>query len=598
MIDTQELSLSRADRAVHDAGIRGALGTLLSNDTGPRTSWAHRLRTLLAVLGPGLIVMVGDNDAGAFSTYGQAGQVYGTKLLWTLLLLIPVLYVNQEMVLRLGAVTGVGHARLILSRFGKFWGTFEVIDLFLLNGLTIVTEFIGITLAAGYLGVPKVLAVMFAAGIIIATAFTGSFRAFERIAMFFCVGSLLLVPLYLVAHPSVSSMATGFTTPDLPGGAGTGGMAAVMLLVIGIVGTTIAPWQLFFQQSYVIDKRITPRFMKYEKADLWIGIVIVIVGAAALMGTTAVAFAHSGAQFTDSAGLARGIAAYAGHVAGALFAVALLDAAVIGAFAVSLSSAYAIGDVLGMKHSLHRGVGQAKGFYVLYAALICGAAVIVLLPGSPLGLITEGVQVLAGVLLPAATVFLLMLCNDRAVLGPWVNTAKTNAFTGAVIAVLITLSVVLTASVMFPSITASAIFSIMAACAAVAVAGGSFALVHARRSARATALAEAAVLTEVAELAEAELGTADLGTAELTGTADQSRVAVLAESPLAEPAVAAAGAALVPVDKLSWRMPPLSELPTPVIRGARRIGLLGLRGYLAIAMIMVIVKIVETALGH
>ena len=555
----------------HVGDIRGALGTIRLDDHAARTTMSAKFKTLLAVIGPGLIVMVGDNDAGAFSTYGQAGQVYGTKLLWTLLLLIPVLYVNQEMVLRLGAVTGVGHARLILSRFGKFWGTFEVIDLFLLNGLTIVTEFIGITLAAGYLGVPKVLAVMFAAGIIIATAFTGSFRAFERIAMFFCVGSLLLVPLYLMAHPSVSSMATGFTTPGLPGGAATGGMAAVMLLVIGIVGTTIAPWQLFFQQSYVIDKRITPRFMKYEKADLWIGIVIVVVGAAALMGTTAVAFAHSGAQFTDSAGLARGIAAYAGHVAGALFAVALLDAAVIGAFAVSLSSAYAIGDVLGMKHSLHRGLGQAKGFYALYAALICGAAVIVLLPGSPLGLITEGVQVLAGVLLPAATVFLLMLCNDRAVLGPWVNSAKTNAFTGAVIAVLITLSVVLTASVMFPAITASAIFVIMAACAAVALVGGGFALVHARRSQRATALADAAVLTEVAEMAGA-------------GTEAEAEKA--------------ADAALAPVDKLSWRMPPLSELPTPVIRGARRIGLLGLRGYLAIAMIMVIVKIVETALGH
>ena len=577
----------------HVGDIRGALGTIRLDDHAARTTLSAKFKTLLAVVGPGLIVMVGDNDAGAFSTYGQAGQVYGTKLLWTLLLLIPVLYVNQEMVLRLGAVTGVGHARLILSRFGKFWGTFEVIDLFLLNALTIVTEFIGITLAAGYLGVPKVLAVVLAAGIIISTAFTGSFRAFERIAMFFCIGSLLLVPLYLMAHPSASSMATGFTTPGLPGGAATGGMAAVMLLVIGIVGTTIAPWQLFFQQSYVIDKRITPRFMKYEKADLWIGIVIVVVGAAALMGTTAVAFAHSGAQFTDSAGLARGIAAYAGHVAGALFAVALLDASVIGAFAVSLSSAYAIGDVLGMKHSLHRGVGQAKGFYALYAALICGAAVIVLLPGSPLGLITEGVQVLAGVLLPAATVFLLMLCNDRAVLGPWVNTAKTNAFTGAVIAVLITLSIVLTASVMFPAITASAIFAIMAGCAVVAVAGGGFALVHARRSARTAALAEAAVLTEVAELAEA----AELETAELAAAGG------LAEAPRAEAGVeagaeAATDAALGPADKLSWRMPPLSELPTPVIRGARRIGLLGLRGYLAIAMIMVIVKIVETALGH
>ena len=567
----------------HVGDIRGALGTIRLDDHAARTTLSAKFKTLLAVVGPGLIVMVGDNDAGAFSTYGQAGQVYGTRLLWTLLLLIPVLYVNQEMVLRLGAVTGVGHARLILSRFGKFWGTFEVIDLFLLNGLTIVTEFIGITLAAGYLGVPRVVAVILAAGIIIATAFTGSFRAFERIAMFFCVGSLLLVPLYLMAHPSASSMVRGLASPGLPGDAATGGMAAVMLLVIGIVGTTIAPWQLFFQQSYVIDKRITPRFMKYEKADLWIGIVIVVVGAAALMGTTAVAFAHSGAQFTDSAGLARGIAAYAGHVAGALFAVALLDAAVIGAFAVSLSSAYAIGDVLGMKHSLHRGVGQAKGFYALYAALICGAAAIVLLPGSPLGLITEGVQVLAGVLLPAATVFLLMLCNDRAVLGPWVNTPKTNAFTGAVIAVLITLSVVLTASVMVPAISAGAIFAIMGGCAAVAVVIGGLAVAGARRTAQAAALAEAAVASEVAELAEA---------AELTDAAQLAAVVELAE--------AAQLAAVVepPVDKLSWRMPPLSELPTPVIRGARRIGLLGLRGYLALAMIMVIVKIIETALGH
>jgi hypothetical protein len=153
--------------------------------------------------------------------------------------------------------------------------------------------------------------------------------------------------------------------------------------------------------------------------------------------------------------------------------------------------------------------------------------------------------------------------------------------------VLITLSVVLTASVMFPSITASAIFSIMAACAAVAVAGGGFALVHARRSARATALAEAAELAEVAVLTE---------------VAESSGAAVLSETPRPEGGIeveaAVADAALAPVDKLSWRMPPLSELPTPVIRGARRIGLLGLRGYLAIAMIMVIVKIVETALGH
>ena len=166
----------------HIGDIRGALGTIRYGDIAARPTVSLKLRTLLAIVGPGLIVMVGDNDAGAFSTYGQAGQNYGTRLLWTLLLLVPVLYVNQEMVLRLGAVTGVGHARLILERFGRFWGAFSVIDLFILNGLTIVTEFIGISLAASYLGVPKVLAVVIAAVVIVAAAFTGSFRRFERIA--------------------------------------------------------------------------------------------------------------------------------------------------------------------------------------------------------------------------------------------------------------------------------------------------------------------------------------------------------------------------------------------------------------------------------
>jgi Mn2+/Fe2+ NRAMP family transporter len=531
----------------HVGDIRGALGTVRTDDLAVRSTLSGRLKTLLAVVGPGLIVMIGDNDAGAFSTYGQAGQDYGTHLLWTLLLLIPVLYVNQEMVLRLGAVTGVGHARLILQRFGKFWGAFSVIDLFILNALTIITEFIGITLAAGYLGVPKVVAVCGAAVVIIASAFTGSFRRFERIAITFCAGSLLLIPLYLMTHPHLGQMARGFVVPGLPGGSGQ--MATVMLLVIGIVGTTVAPWQLFFQQSYVIDKRITPRFMRYEKTDLWIGIVVVVLGAAALMGATAAAFAGTkgAGNFTDSVGLARGIAAYAGHVAGVIFAVALLDASIIGAFAVSLSSAYAIGDVMGLNHSLHRGIGQAKGFYAVYAALICGAAAIVLIPGSPLGLITEGVQVLAGVLLPSATVFLLLLCNDRDVLGPWVNGRKTNVFTSGVIAALITLSVVLTASVLFPAITARQIITLIVGCAALSVLAGGWMLARRRLAG---------------------------------GTAGPAEIAVAA------------------VDRDNWRMPPLSELGAPVVSRARKLGLASLRFYLAVAMIMVIVKIIEVAVAH
>ncbi|MFF7989128.1 NRAMP family divalent metal transporter [Kitasatospora xanthocidica] len=527
----------------HVGDIRGALGTIRLDDTTPRHGLSARLKTLLAIVGPGLIVMVGDNDAGAFSTYGQAGQNYGTQLLWTLLMLVPVLYVNQEMVLRLGAVTGVGHARLILERFGRFWGAFSVIDLFLLNALTLVTEFIGVTLAAGYLGLPKAAAVVLAAAVIIASAFTGSFRRFERVAVTLCAGSLLLVPVYFLVHPKTSQMAHDFVTPTMPGGAG--GLAAVMLVIISIVGTTVAPWQLFFQQSYVIDKRITPRFMTYEKVDLWIGIVIVIVGAAALIGLTTAAFAGTDGfgQFSDAGAVARGIEAKAGHLAGVLFAIALLDASIIGAFAVSLSTAYAIGDVFGIKHSLHRGVKGAKGFYAVYAGLVVVAAAITLLSTDAMqGLMTQFVQVLAGVLLPSATVFLLLLCNDRAVLGPWVNGPRTNAFTSAVVGVLVMLSMILTAAVVWPDISSGAILWIMTGCGVTGVLAVGYAF-----------------------------------TAGRTATKED------------------------PVDRTgreNWRMPPLEDLPAPVMSTTRKVGMAALRAYLLIAMAMVIIKVVQTALNR
>jgi Mn2+/Fe2+ NRAMP family transporter len=575
-----ELRAAALDSA-HVGDIRGALGTISADDTAARRTTSAKLKTLLAIVGPGLIVMIGDNDAGAFSTYGQAGQDYGTRLLWTFVLLIPVLYVNQEMVLRLGAVTGVGHARLILERFGRFWGAFSVIDLFLLNALTIITEFIGIALAAGYLGVPKIVAVVLAALVIICSAMTGSFRRFERIAMIFCAGSLLLIPVYFLSHPAIGKMASGFAVPQLPGGSHQ--LGTVMLLVIGIVGTTVAPWQLFFQQSYVIDKRITPRFIPYEKADLVIGIFIVIVGGAAIMGATTAAFAgtHAAGHFTDAAGLAAGLSAYAGKAAGVLFAIALLDAAMIGAFAVSLSTAYALGDVLGLKHSLHRGIKNAKGFYVMYGALIAGAAAIVLIPGSPLGLFTEAVQVLAGVLLPSATVFLLMLCNDKAVLGPWVNGRATNAFAGAVIAALIMLSLILITSVVDPHLTARQIFAIIAACAGVAAVTGT-ALLARGRLARGQLPRGQSHRPPAAAVAVAGAGGMRLsGPASIPGMRTREHEAIASQA-----------------SKESWRMPRLAMLAPAPMSAGRRLAMLAMWAYLVIAIAAVVVKVVLIATGH
>src|SRR5579863_9114278 len=197
---------STRERAVLDSAhvgdIQGAFGTIGQHDTGARRSWRARALALLAILGPGLIVMVGDNDAGGVATYSQAGQNYGTSLLWVLLLLIPVLIVNQEMVVRLGAVTGVGHARLINERFGRFWGWFSVGDLFVLNILTIVTEFIGVSLALGYFGVDKYLAVPLAA-----ITSTGSFRSWERFMYVFVVANFLVIPLVVLAHPKPAEVA-------------------------------------------------------------------------------------------------------------------------------------------------------------------------------------------------------------------------------------------------------------------------------------------------------------------------------------------------------------------------------------------------------
>ncbi len=531
----------------HIGHIQGAFGTILHGDVAPRTTWKHHLTTLLAIIGPGLIVMAGDNDAGAFATYGQAGQNYGTTLLWAMALLIPVLYVNQEMVLRLGAVTGVGHARLIFERFGKFWGAFSVVDLFLLNGLTIITEFIGIALALGYLGLDKTTGVIVAAALVMGAVSTGNFRRFERFSMVLVFGSLLLVPIYFMVHPPIAQVARDLVVPGLPAGSK---LSDVMLIIIGLVGTTVAPWQLFFQQSYVIDKRITPRFIKYERLDLWLGIALVIVGAVAIISFSAATFAgHSEfGNFTDAGGIAVGLQKYVGKTAGVMFAIALIDAALIGASAVSLSTAYALGDVFSMRHSLHRGVADAKGFYAVYFLLIAIAAAIVLTPGSPLGLLTVAVQVLAGILLPSATVFLLLLCNDKPVLGPWANTRGLNCFTGAVIAVLVLLSVILTVSVLFPDATNSQVI--------LGILGGG---------------GVAAVVVALVIMALSQNGRSGASTEE---------------------------AAAAAISREAWRMQPLEQLPPAKLSLAAKTWMGALRLYLVVAGGMVLFRIVMLAIGQ
>ena len=525
--------------SAHVGDIEGAFGRIRLDATDQGRTLKTRLATLLAIMGPGLIVMVGDNDAGGVATYSQAGQNYGYSLLWVLLLLIPVLIVNQEMVVRLGAVTGVGHARLINERFGRGWGWFSVGDLFLLNFLTIVTEFIGISLAASYFGVSKYIVVPISAVALVAIMASGSFRRWERAMFAFIAISVLQMPMLLLSHPQWGVAARNFVVPGIKGGLSSD----AVLLIIAIVGTTVAPWQLFFQQSNIVDKRITPRFIGYERADTTIGAFIVVIGAAALVMTADWASRSTGhaTDFVDAGAIARLLAQHSSAL-GWMFSIVLLDASIIGAAAVTLSTSYAFGDVFGLKHSLHRGFSDAKEFYFSYTGMVAAAAAIVLIPGAPLGLITTAVQALAGLLLPSASVFLLLLCNDREVLGPWVNRRWLNIVAGFIVTTLLLLSGILMATTLFPDVNVVEVteYLVVAIVIGVILALGTLKWLERRHG----------------------------------------------PQPVPPPLP-------VGMDKTQWRMPRLALLDPVKWSAGTKLGMLALRGYLVVGAVLLVVKAVQ-----
>jgi NRAMP (natural resistance-associated macrophage protein)-like metal ion transporter len=430
--------------------ISGAFGTIKEHDVGNRRGLRARFLTLIAIIGPGLIVMVGDNDAGGVSTYAQAGQNFGYSLLWTLPLLIPVLIINQEMVARLGAVTGVGHGRLIRERFGRHWGNVSISSILLLNFLIIITEFIGISLSMEYFGVSPYLSVPIAVVVLFSVTASGSFQRWERFMMLFVAVNLFVVPLILVTKPHYVAVLQHSVVPGIRGGPSS----AAVLLIISIIGTTVAPWQLYFQQSNIVDKRITPRWINYERVDTIMGSFIVVIGASLLIAAAAAGFAgHGGTNsYTNALGVARGLGHYVGHGSGTLFAILLLNASVIGAAAVTLASSYALGDLAGSRQSLNVRLRDAKGFFGAFGGLLVLAGIVTLIPGAPLGLITMAVQAMCGLMLPSTTIFVLLLCNDREVLGPWVNGKWMNVAATIIVTMLVVLSVTMMVSTLFTSV--------------------------------------------------------------------------------------------------------------------------------------------------
>lgn len=414
-----------------------------------RRKWLYSMMTFLVVLGPGLIVMEADNDAGAVSTYVQAGAQYGTKLLWILLLLLPITYFIQEMVVRLGIATGKGHAAMIYQRFGPWWGLFSLVDLQVVNFLTLVTEFAAISLVLSHMNIAPKVGVPVAAVVLIAMVLSGSYRRWERVTVFLCLLDFAWLVIAWKVRPGFGEVLHNGFVPGIPGGGITSNL---VFLVVAIVGTTIAPWQLFFQQSCIADKRLRFSDLKWARLDTLLGAIFTIGVEACMMIAGNAAKVH-GISFFDPAQMANDLRVFSGEAVRSAILLLMINAAVLGTTAISLSSAWAYGEVKGWPHSLEMPVRKAPGFYVIYVACVGLAAAIVLIPGAPLQLIILGVQVLAGIILPSAIIFLQLLLNDKEVLGDeYVNRRWNNWVNWTIIIVLFILSLVLAAQVVVPNV--------------------------------------------------------------------------------------------------------------------------------------------------
>ena len=438
----QERSLS-----ISTAGVEATLPPVRGRVV--RSRWLYSILTFLMVFGPGLIVMEADNDAGAVSTYVQAGAQHGTKLLWILLLLLPVTYFIQEMVVRLGIATGKGHATMIYQRFGRWWGLFSLVDLQLVNFLTLVTEFAAISLALSHMNIAPKIGVPLAAMALVVMVLTGSYRRWERVTVFLCLLDLAWVVVAFKLRPGFGELFHNTFIPGIPDGGIT---SSLMFLVIAIVGTTIAPWQLFFQQSCIADKRLRFSDMKWARLDTFLGAVFTIAVAACMMIAGNAAKVH-GISFADPAQMANDLRLSSGEAIRSGILLLMINAAVLGTTAISLSSAWAYGEVRGWPHSLEMPVRKAPGFYFTYVVCVGLAAAIVLIPGAPLQLIILGVQVLAGIMLPSAIIFLQLLLNDQEVLDEeYVNKRWNNWVNWTIIIVLFVLSLILAAQVVAPKL--------------------------------------------------------------------------------------------------------------------------------------------------
>lgn len=418
-----------------------------------------RLFLFLVILGPGVITMIADNDAGGISTYAVTGSKYGFNILWVFFILVPMAYYIQEMTVRLGAVTKRGNAEAIFDGFGPFWGWFSIVDLAIVNWLTLVTEYIGMTAAMTIFGIPPAITFIAVTIILMAVVMTGKYWTFEKITLLFCCLNFVYIPAAFWAMKSAgappwSEVFKGFYNPSFPGGLTTD----LIFIIMANIGTTITPWQIFFQQSAVVDKGLDIKDIKFGKIETFAGAFLTCLVAAFIIIVTGAAFYYHNPPIAveDARQTADAIVPLMplgkGMWARTLFAIGLFDAGFLGALCISLSTSWAVGEVFGWAHSLNKSVKDAPWFYFIYLLILVTAGGVVLIPGAPLITITMFVQVVAVTLLPAALIFLILLLNDETLMGRHKNTPWQNTVNGGITIFVIIMSSLYGISVLFPDL--------------------------------------------------------------------------------------------------------------------------------------------------
>lgn len=424
-----------------------ALDRIRVEDAKKKCQWG---RLCWYLVGPGILVMLGENDAPSMLSYAASGSQYGIGFFLPFVLLtFAMAYIAQEITVRLGAVSQAGHAELIYRRFGRFWGNFTMVDLIFTNFLTLITEFVGIVAGAGFFGIPPLVAV---SGGIVCIGLAYMFRRYwswERLALGLALFNLVFIPVAILAHPNWGDVAQSFITfQPLPNG-GFGN--ATLIIILSDIGATITPWMLFFQQGAVSDKGLSIRDLKYGRFDTALGAVLAALAAIATVIATAPLFVNGmdASQF-NGAQFAQALEPYVGHAGAALFALGILEAGLVAAATISTSSAYTFGEVTKKSHSLNLSFKEGKAFYLVLFALLVVAGGAVLIPGFPLEAVVIIVNVIAVFTMPPAICFLLLLVNDKEIMGEYVNTLTLNIL-GISVGLFVSLAGVIYAlTVIFP----------------------------------------------------------------------------------------------------------------------------------------------------